>query len=266
VKQAALAAGLPVAQPETLKTEAGREALSMWQPDVLVVVAYGLILPAAVLAIPRSGCVNIHASLLPRWRGAAPIQRAILAGDEETGTTIMLMDAGLDTGPMLVQRSMRIEPDDTGGTLHDRLSLQGASVIVEALEGFETGKLTPQPQPAEGVTYAAKLEKSEARIDWNARAIEIERKVRAFNPWPIAETVFEGEHLRVLRAKAEVGEESRRLAGQPPGTVLLVSDEAIVVQCGLGRLALHEVQRAGRRPVSARDFANAGARPGQRLG
>lgn len=266
VKQAALAAGVPVAQPETLKTDAGREALLAWQPDVLVVVAYGLILPAAVLAIPRMGCVNIHASLLPRWRGAAPIQRAILAGDEETGTTIMLMDAGLDTGPMLVQRTMHIASDDTGGSLHDRLSLQGASVIVEALEGLESGKLTPQVQPTEGVTYAAKLEKSEARIDWNARAIEIERKVRAFNPWPIAETLFNGEQLRVLRAKVEAGEDSTRLAGQPPGTVLLVSDEAIVVQCGLGRLALYEVQRAGRRPVTARDFANAGARAGQHLG
>jgi methionyl-tRNA formyltransferase len=176
------------------------------------------------------------------------------------------MDAGLDTGPMLVRRTMRIAADDTAGSLHDRLSLQGASVIVEALEGLESGKLTPQAQPAEGVTYAAKLEKSEARIDWNARAIEIERKVRAFNPWPIAETMYNGEQLRVLRAKAEPGEESSRLAGQPPGTVLLISDEAVVIQCGLGRLALYEVQRAGRRAVTARDFANAGARPGQRLG
>ncbi len=265
VKAAAVAAGIPVAQPQTLKTEAGREALMAWRPDVLVVVAYGLILPAAVLAIPRLGCVNIHASLLPRWRGAAPIQRAILAGDEETGTTIMLMDTGLDTGPVLLQRPMRIEPDDTGGSLHDRLAAQGAEVIVEALEGLAAGKLHPRPQPAEGVTYAAKLEKSEARIDWTARATDIERKVRAFNPWPVAETVYRGEQLRLLRARAEPGD-SMRLAGQPPGTILSVSEQAVLVQCGLGRLAMLEIQRAGRRPISARDFANAGARAGEMLG
>jgi methionyl-tRNA formyltransferase len=265
VKDAALASGLPVAQPETLKTEAGRAALAEWQPDVLVVVAYGLILPAAALAIPPLGCVNIHASLLPRWRGAAPIQRAILAGDAETGTTIMLMDAGLDTGPMLLQRRMSIEPDDTGGSLHDRLSAQGAEAIVEALEGIARGTVNPEPQPADGVTYAAKLEKSEARIDWTARATDIERKVRAFDPWPIAETLHNGEQLRVLRAKAEQ-EESGRLDGQPPGTILSLSERAILVQCGLGRLALFDVQRAGRRPVDARDFANGGARVGQVLG
>jgi methionyl-tRNA formyltransferase len=177
----------------------------------------------------------------------------------------MLMDAGLDTGPMLLQRPMRIEPDDTGGSLHDKLSEQGASVIVEALDGLAGGGLSPQPQPPEGVTYAAKLEKAEARIDWTARATEIERRVRAFNPWPIAETLYEGEQLRLLRAKAEP-EESTRLAGQPPGTILSVSERAILVQCGLGRLALFEVQRAGRKPVSARDFGNGGARAGQVLG
>ncbi len=265
VKTAALVAGIPVAQPETLKTDAGREALAAWHPDALVVVAYGLILPAAALQIPRLGCVNIHASLLPRWRGAAPIQRAILAGDEDTGTTIMLMDAGLDTGPMLMQKRMPIEREDTGGSLHDRLAQQGAELIVPALEGLADGTLTPQPQPTEGVTYAAKLEKSEARIDWTARAVEIERKVRAFNPWPVAETLYGGEQLRVLRAQAEP-EESNRLGGQPPGTILSLSERAVLVQCGLGRLALFEVQRAGRRPVSAHDFANAGARAGQVLG
>lgn len=264
VKEAALASNLPVAQPETLKTDAGRAPLMEWRPDVLVVVAYGLILPATALAIPRLGCVNIHASLLPRWRGAAPIQRAILAGDEETGTTIMLMNAGLDTGPILLQRPMRIEPDDTGGSLHDRLSLQGAETIVEALEGLAAGTLRSQPQPEEGVTYAAKLGKSEARIDWSARATEIERKVRAFNPWPIAETLHNGEQLRVLRAKAEP-EDSTRLAGQPPGTILSISERAILVQCGLGRLAISGVQRPGRRPITARDFANGGARVGQLL-
>jgi len=266
VKQAAQAAGLPVEQPGTLKTPEGREPLLRWKPDVLVVVAYGLILPVEALTIPRLGCVNIHASLLPRWRGAAPIQRALLAGDEETGTTIMLMDAGLDTGPILLQKRLRIEPTDTAGTLHDRLAEQGAEALLEALADLEAGTARTQPQPEEGVTYAAKLEKSEARIDWYARAIEIERKVRAFNPWPIAETRLNGEQLRILAARAET-EESTRLAGQPPGTVLLISDSAILVQCGMGRLAIHEVQRPGRRAVSARDFANSGAiRVGQTLG
>jgi methionyl-tRNA formyltransferase len=265
VKQAALAANLPVAQPQTLKTEEGRAALVGWEPDVLVVVAYGLILPPVALAIPALGCVNIHASLLPRWRGAAPIQRAILAGDEESGTTIMLMEAGLDTGPMLLQKRLRIEPDDTGGSLHDRLSAQGAEVIVEALESLAGGKLKPQPQPAEGVTYAAKLQKSEAPIDWATSAQDIERKVRAFNPWPIAETLQNGEQLRVLRAHAEP-DESAHPGQQAPGTILSVSERAILVQCGLGRLAIAEVQRAGRRPVTARDFANAGAHAGQVLG
>jgi methionyl-tRNA formyltransferase len=278
VKQAATEAGLPICQPLTLKTEDGREALARWQPDVLVVVAYGLILPPAVLSLPRMGCVNIHASLLPRWRGAAPIQRAILAGDAETGTTIMLMDAGLDTGPMLAQRKLLIERHDTGGSLHDRLAVQGSELLIEALRDLEAGTLRPVPQPNEGVTYAAKLEKSEARMEWAAPAVEIERKVRAFNPWPIAETRYEGEQLRILRATAVLGTP----AGPAPGTVLALDDAtadqrtvnpsvrgsipSLLVQCGEGQLAVHEVQRPGKRPVSARDFANTGAVIGRVLG
>ena len=265
VKQAALAASLPVAQPATLKTEEGRAPLLAWKPDVLVVVAYGLILPPFALTIPRLGCVNIHASLLPRWRGAAPIQRAILAGDAETGVTIMQMDAGLDTGPMLLKRTIPIGPDDSGGSLHDRLADLGANVIVEALDGLASGTIKPEPQPEDGATYAAKLEKSEARIDWTARANEIERKVRAFNPWPIAEGRYEGEQLRILRAKAEM-EESDRLGGQPPGTILSASERCLLVQCGMGRLAIFEVQRPGKRPVSARDFANTAVLVGRQLG
>lgn len=265
VKQAALAAGLPIAQPHTLKTEEGRAPLVAWQPDVLVVVAYGLILPAAALGIPRLGCVNIHASLLPRWRGAAPIQRAILAGDEETGVTIMQMDEGLDTGPMLLKRAIRIEPEDSGGSLHDRLAVVGANALLETLDRLASGTAVPEPQPERGVTYAAKLEKAEARIDWSARALDIERKVRAFNPWPIAETRYEGEQLRVLKAKAEMGD-SPSVGGQPPGTILSVSESAVLVQCGMGRLALQEVQRPGKRPVSARDFANTAPLVGRRLG
>jgi len=272
-----MVAGLPVAQPQTLKTEEGRAALTSWQPDVLVVVAYGLILPPAALRLPRLGCVNIHASLLPRWRGAAPIQRAILAGDAETGTTIMLMDAGLDTGPLLAQRSLRIDAHDTGGSLHDRLALQGSELLIEALKGLEDGTIRAQPQPEQGVTYAAKLEKAEARIDWATPAIEIERQVRAFNPWPIAETRYDGEQLRILRATAVPGE-----AGPRPGTVLSLVDAtldrrtvnpvvagslpSLLVQCGEGQLAVHEVQRPGRRPISARDFANTGALIGRVLG
>jgi methionyl-tRNA formyltransferase len=265
VKHAALKAGLPVAQPQSLKTEEGRAPLLEWKPDVLVVVAYGLILPPAALTIPRLGCVNIHASLLPRWRGAAPIQRALLAGDEESGVTIMQMDAGLDTGPMLLNRPLKIAPDDTGGSLHDRLATLGANAIVEALDRLAIGTITPVPQPEAGATYATKLEKSEARIDWTARAAEIERKVRAFNPWPIAETVYEGEQLRILKAKADMTE-STRLGGQPPGTILSVSERAILVQCGMGRLALAEIQRPGKRPISAHDFANSAPLLGRQLG
>jgi methionyl-tRNA formyltransferase len=265
VKQAAIAAGLPVAQPQTLKTEDGRAPLVAWNPDVMVVVAYGLILPSVALTIPRLGCVNIHASLLPRWRGAAPIQRALLAGDEETGITIMQMDAGLDTGPMLLRRSLLIEPDDTGGSLHDRLASLGANAIIEALDCLANGTAVAIPQPEAGATYATKLAKSEARIDWSARAVEIERKVRAFNPWPIAETLYEGEQLRVLKARADMTESSP-LEGQPPGTILSVSERAILVQCGLGRLALAEIQRPGKRPISAHDFANTAPLLGRRLG
>lgn len=263
VKKAALAAGLTISQPETLKTEAGRAALAALRPDLLVVVAYGLILPPSALSIPRLGCVNIHASLLPRWRGAAPIQRAILAGDAETGSTIMQMEAGLDTGPMLLQRRMTIAPEDTGGSLHDRLAMQGAEALIEALPGIADGSRRAEPQPAEGVTYAAKLEKSEALIDWAAPAAELGRKVRAFSPWPIAETRYNGEQLRILRARAEPADQHRL---EPPGTIVSVSDTSVMIQCGKGLLAVNEVQRPGRRAVSARDFANTGSLVGQRLG
>jgi methionyl-tRNA formyltransferase len=205
VKAAALAHGIPVSQPLSLKDEAGRAELLSWRPDALVVVAYGLILPPAALSIPRLGCINIHASLLPRWRGAAPIQRAILAGDAISGVTIMLMDVGLDTGPMLLRKEVPIEADETGGSLHDRLSVLGGAALIEALQGHAAGTLRSIPQPTEGITYAAKLEKAEALIDWTGDAIEIERQVRAFNPWPVAETRLEGEQLRVFEARAEDG-------------------------------------------------------------
>jgi methionyl-tRNA formyltransferase len=269
VKVAALEHGLPVSQPTALKSEAGRAELASWQPDVLVVVAYGLILPPAVLALPRLGCLNIHASLLPRWRGAAPIQRAILAGDAVTGVTIMLMDAGLDTGPMLLEKELRIARDDTGGSLHDRLATLGAAAVLEALEGHAAGTLPPVPQPAEGASYASKIEKSEALIDWARDAVEIERQVRAFNPWPVAETRLDGEQLRVFEASvAPSGSVEPPMAGAQPGTLVGAGDDALLVQCGRGRLAIRQLQRPGRRTVGAGDFIRgAGAELiGTRLG
>ena len=262
IKLLAAEHGLAIAQPPTLKTPEGRAALAQWAPDLLVVVAYGLILPAPVLGLPRLGCLNIHGSLLPRWRGAAPIQRAILAGDAETGVTIMQMDAGLDTGPMLLERRRPIHSHDTAGDLHDALSELGAAALAEALEEIGAGRLVPRVQPANGVTYAPKIEKAEARLDWNASVIEIDRRVRAFNPWPMAETSFAGEPLRVLRA---------RIADQPatdasPGTLLGLAEDGLRVACGDGVLAVRELQRAGKRPISARDFANAVRLDGLRFG
>jgi methionyl-tRNA formyltransferase len=285
VKLAALARGLPVSQPQTLKTEAGRGELAGWRPDVLVVVAYGLILPPAALAVPRLGCVNIHASLLPRWRGAAPIQRAILAGDSLTGVTLMRMEAGLDTGPMFLRRETAISAQDTGGSLHDRLANLGGPALLEALDGLEEGTLAGTPQPAEGITYAAKIEKAEALIDWSRSAAEIDRQVRAFHPWPIAETRLDGEQLRVhgavVTGTGQV-DTAATPAGTPltsaappgtpvhvnaaPGTIVDVSDVGIVVLCGSGLLTLTEVQRPGRRAVAARDFANTIALVGRHLG
>lgn len=265
VKTAALAHGIPVAQPLTLKDPAGRAELEAWQPDLLVVVAYGLILPRAVLELPRLGCVNIHGSLLPRWRGAAPIQRSILAGDSLTGVTIMLMDVGLDTGPMLLKKETRIESTDTGGSIHDRLSVLGAAALLEALEGYEAGVLPPIPQPTEGVTYAAKIDKSEALLDWNQDALQLDRQIRAFNPWPVAETRLEGEQLRVFAASVIEGADSTQI-GVEPGTICAVADSGVVVQCGRGQLALEQLQRPGRRAVSAAEFIRSVELTGRRLG
>jgi methionyl-tRNA formyltransferase len=259
---AATQRGLPIAQPATLKTAEGRAAMHGWAPDLMVVVAYGLILPQAVLTLPRMGCLNIHGSLLPRWRGAAPIHRAILAGDTETGVSIMQLDEGLDTGPVLLERRHPIGSHDTAGDVHDALAELGAVALLEAIEGLLSGTLVPRPQPATGVTYAAKIDKSEAPLDWSASATELDRKVRAFNPWPMAETSFAGETLRVLRARVA---ESEGNHGHP-GTLLGLADEGLRVACGSGVLAVSELQRAGKRPVSARDFANAVRLDGIRFG
>jgi methionyl-tRNA formyltransferase len=266
VKQAAVDHGIPISQPQSLRDATARADLVAWRPDALVVVAYGLILPQAVLDLPRLGCFNIHASLLPRWRGAAPIQRAVLAGDPQTGITIMRMSAGLDTGPILLQQAVPITQADTAGSLHDSLSQLGARALLRSLEGVEDGSLASRPQPAEGVTYAAKIDKSEAIIEWTRSAAEIARKVRAFDPWPIAETQFAGEQLRIHKALAIPETELPTGVAEAPGTLTVSGDGNVLVACGAGALSLVEVQRPGRRPISARDWANTSDVAGRRLG
>ncbi|MGN6452515.1 MAG: methionyl-tRNA formyltransferase [Steroidobacteraceae bacterium] len=267
VKQAATTAGLPLAQPQTLKDATARGVLESWHPDVLVVVAYGLIVPPEVLSLPRLGCLNIHASLLPRWRGAAPVERAILAGDRWTGVTIMQLDAGLDTGPMLLQRRLEILRSHTGGSLRAELAALGADALLEALAGLAGGTLAARAQPQEGATYAARIAKAEARIDWTQEAIQIERQVRAFNPEPVADTHLDGEQLRIFAAEALDAKGQENLAIRfDPGAIVEVLEESMVVQCGQGRLAVTQVQRPGRRPVTVRDLSHSLALTGRRLG
>jgi methionyl-tRNA formyltransferase len=265
VKQLALARGVPLAQPPTLRSAAAQAQLRAWAPEALVVVAYGLLLPPEVLAIPPAGCLNIHASLLPRWRGAAPVQRAILAGDAETGVTLMLMDEGLDTGPVLLERRHPIARSDTGGSLLEALSRLGAAALLEALEGLAAGTLEPRPQSAQGVTHAPKVTKAEAQVDWRREAADIERQVRAFNPVPIAETRLGGEQLRIFAAEA-VSAPTAGHSKQETGTIIEVSGNSMLVQCGNGLLAIREVQRAGGRPMAVRDFAHSRSLAGERLG
>ena len=253
VKAVALAAGIPVLQPQSLKTPEARAALAQLEPDLLVVVAYGLILPRSILAIPRLGCWNVHASLLPRWRGAAPIQRAILAGDTETGVCLMKMEAGLDTGPVLLSLKQDIAPDETTGTLHQKLARLGAQVLADGLALARSGvRIPPEPQPEAGVSYAHKLEKGEARLDLARPALELERAVRAFHPWPVAELELQGERLRVHRAVAL--EED---AGAEPGTLLRASRRGLDLATGKGVLRLLSVQREGGKPVASADYLNA---------
>ena len=234
--------GLAVRHPARL-TDSG--ALAALSPDIAVVAAYGLILPAAVLEAPRLGCINIHASLLPRWRGAAPIQRAILAGDTETGVTIMQMDEGLDTGAILAQRRVPIGGDDDAGALHDALAALGAELVVETLAALAEGRHRARPQPSEGVTYAAKIDRGETRIDWRRSARDIHRQVRALSPSPGAWFETAGIRVRVLAARA-VPE-----GAQPPGTVL---DDGAAIACGSGALRLERLQRAGRGAMDASAF------------
>ena len=272
VKNRAIERGLTVHQPAGFKSPEALGILRSLDLDALVVVAYGLILPPAALQCPKLGCINIHASLLPRWRGAAPIQRAVLAGDAKTGVTIMRMEADLDTGPMLAAREIDIGADDTAKTLHDKLARLGADLIVHTLDALRHASVHAVPQPSAGVTYAAKINKAEAQIDWGQDAVQIWRRVRAFNPWPVAETRLNGLQLRIWDAAiraAEVGESpSAALSeanagaapGTVPGTVLAATQEGIDVACGSGVLRILRLQLAGRKPLFAREFFT-----GQRL-
>ncbi|HLD67260.1 MAG TPA: methionyl-tRNA formyltransferase [Pseudomonas sp.] len=249
VKQLAQQQGIPVFQPQSLRDPAAQAELAALRPDLLVVVAYGLILPQAVLDIPRLGCINSHASLLPRWRGAAPIQRAIQAGDPESGVTVMGMEAGLDTGPMLLKVHTPIEAGDTGGSLHDRLATLGAQALVEAISGLAAGTLVGEVQDDALANYAHKLNKDEARLDWCLPAVELERLVRAFNPTPICHSTLNGEPLKILAAQLGEGQGA-------PGEILDASREGLTVACGQGALRLTRLQLPGGKPLAFADLFN----------
>ena len=253
VKLEAVQRGIPVFQPDNFRSAESKRTLRALKPDLMVVVAYGLLLPQSVLEIPAYGCWNVHASLLPRWRGAAPIQRAIEAGDRQTGVCLMQMEKGLDTGPVLLSQAIDIGPDDTGGQLHDRLAELGARVLSDALGLLRaTIVLPPKPQATVGVTYAHKLDKAEARLDWVLPATVLANKVRAFNPWPVAEAQLLGERVRIHAACAL--DETHNTA---PGRVLGAGREGIDVACGQGVLRLLSLQRDGGKPISAQDYRNA---------
>jgi len=260
VKEVAVDAGIPVFQPANFKDPAAVAELAALDADLMVVVAYGLLLPRAVLDAPRVGCVNIHASVLPRWRGAAPIQRAVLAGDAVSGVTIMQMEEGLDTGPMYLVEEVALSEDETGGSLHDRLSVLGAEALMKALPGILDGTLKPQKQDDARACYAKKLDKAEAVIDWTKSAADIERQVRAFNPWPVAQTLFEDANLRIWRGYAVKG------VGGAPGMVMNADRNGIDVATGDGLLRVTELQLPGKRAMAARDFINANSIQGTVLG
>ena len=254
VKIEALARGIDVLQPETLRTQVSRDALRALKPDVMVVVAYGLLLPPKILEIPRHGCWNVHASLLPRWRGAAPIQRAIEAGDRETGVCLMQMEQGLDTGPVLLCQKTPVGADETAGQLHDRLARLGAQTLSDGLGLLRAGiKPVAIPQPTDDrVAYAHKLEKTEAKLDWTQPADVLARKVRAFNPWPMAEAMLDGERVRIHAARPMA-----LMHKLPPGRLLLAGKTGLDVACGEGALRITMLQREGGRAITAADWVNA---------
>ena len=256
---------IPLEQPESLRNPEAQDRLASYEPEVMVVAAYGLILPQAVLEIPEHGCLNVHASLLPRWRGAAPIQWAIASGDTETGITIMQMDAGLDTGDILFNRSLTIQPDETGGSLHDQLAPLGGDALVEALHQLQAGTLRAEPQDAHHATYARKLERTDSPVDWHQSAATLARRIRAFNPWPVCTTHVGETTLKLLFAEA-VNDEA---ATETPGTVIERNRDGALVQCGEGLLNLVRVQLPGGKPQTINDLINGGKpllEPGQRLG
>lgn len=262
VKQLAQVHGLPVLQPHTLRDAEAQAALVALKPDLMVVVAYGLILPQAVLDIPRLGCVNSHASLLPRWRGAAPIQRAVEAGDAESGVTLMQMEAGLDTGPMLLEARTPIGPGETGGSLHDRLARLGAGLLVEGMEALAAGTLPGRPQDDALATYAHKLNKDEARLDWSRPATELERRVRAFHPWPVCHSTLAGQAVKIHAACLGEGCDA-------PGTLLAADRDGLTVACGEGALRLTRLQLPGGKPLDFADLFNSRREqfaPGQVMG
>jgi methionyl-tRNA formyltransferase len=252
IKQTAIRHGLIVEQPKTLRDPDAAAHLASYRPDAMIVVAYGLILPQSILDVPRLGCINIHGSLLPRWRGAAPIHRALLAGDAITGISIMRMDAGLDTGPVLSTHPIAIGERATANELHDSLAALGAQALVSTLNSYATGSISPRAQPIDGVTYAQKIRKDEAQLDWRLSAAELDRRIRAFNPWPVAETRWDGQQLRVWEAIP-----IPLAHGKQPGAVISADSSGIVVAAGDGALSLLRVQLAGRKQMSAADFLNA---------
>ncbi|MBN1310136.1 MAG: methionyl-tRNA formyltransferase [Anaerolineae bacterium] len=249
VKQHAERLRLPIFQPPTLREPAAVEHLRSWSPDIMVVAAFGQILRQPVLDLAPHGCINIHASLLPRWRGAAPIQYAIWAGDKETGITIMKMDAGLDTGPILRQMAIPIKDDETGATLHDRLAILGAEVLIATLPSYLAGELSPQPQPEKGVTLAPSLKKAEGQIDWSQTAKEIDRQVRAFDPWPGTFTFLDDKLIKVVKGTPD----PQRSYGEPCGTVVMEEDR-LAVQTGEGVYFLQTVQPAGKKQMTSQAF------------
>lgn len=267
VKQRALTAGIPVQQPVSLKNEQALADLASVKADVLIVAAYGLILPQAVLDLPALGCLNIHGSLLPRWRGAAPIQRAILAGDRQTGVCIMQMDAGLDTGDVLLERRLDIGDDESAAALHDRLATLGAEALMATLTPLCRGELTPVAQPQSGVTYAEKLSKAEARLDFSAASIEIHRRIRAFNPWPVAEATLCGERVRIWSSRTApvATEQAAQLTAIAPGTVVETLPDALRVRTGDGLIELLTLQWPGKKMQAAAVFGQGRALDGEQF-